>query len=111
MSDPISAEKTSHLIGMIYDCVMAPAGWVQTLNEICSGLSFLQALLNLYDLPSGVPVARQRWFSAGLDEIWIDRQQHYGPEMVEYWGGMEMLQNFPLDEPQVASQWRKNRCG
>ncbi len=109
MSQAISAERAGHLIGMIYDCVLAPSRWVQTLNAICSDLSFLHALLSTYHLPAGVPVARHRWFSAGLDEIWIERQQHYGPEMIDYWGSMEMLQSFPLDEPQVASQWRKNR--
>src|SRR5215468_2462086 len=109
MGSAISAERTSQLIGMIYDCVIEPAGWIPALNEICSGLSFLHALLGLWHLPSGVPAARLRWFSAGFDEIWIERQQHYGPEMVEYWGGMELVQGFPLDEPQVASEWRKNR--
>jgi DNA-binding CsgD family transcriptional regulator/PAS domain-containing protein len=29
--------------------------------------------------------------------------------MIDYWGGMEMIQNFPLDEPQVASQWKHSR--
>ena len=109
MSNGITAERAGHLIGLIYDCVIAPDRWVETLHAIRTDLSFLHALLSLWQLPTGVGVARHRWFSAGLDEIWIERQQQYGPEMIDYWGGMEMLQNFPLDEPQVASQWRRSR--
>src|SRR5215469_283491 len=109
MSNRISAEKAGHLIGLIYDCAVAPQSWRATLNAICADLSFLHALLNLYRLPAGVPFARQWWSSAGLNEYWIERQQQFGPEMIDYWGGMEMLQNFPLDEPQVASQSRGSR--
>jgi DNA-binding CsgD family transcriptional regulator len=106
MSKRISAEKTSHIIGLIYDCAIVPQNWKATLDTICTELSFLHALLNLYRLPAGVPISRHRWSSAGLSEYWIDRQQQYGPEMIDYWGGMEMLLNFPLDEPQVASHSR-----
>jgi len=109
MSNRISAEKAGHLIGLIYDCAVAPQSWRATLNAICADLSFLHALLNLYRLPAGVPFARHWWSSAGLNEYWIERQQQFGPEMIDYWGGMEMLQNFPLDEPQVASQSRGSR--
>ncbi len=108
MGDGITAERAGHLIGLIYDCVTVPDRWVETLHAIRSDLSFVHALLNLWRIPAGVPAGRQ-WFSAGLDETWIERLSLYGPEMVEYWGGMEALQGFPLDEPSVASQWPRSQ--
>jgi DNA-binding CsgD family transcriptional regulator len=108
MSSAISAERASQLIGLIYDCVLTPGRWVETLHAIRSDLSFHYALLSLWRIPAGTPVGRQHWFSSGLDDIWLDRLHLYGPELVEYWGGMDALQGFPLDEPGVASEFRRS---
>jgi DNA-binding CsgD family transcriptional regulator len=106
MRNGITADRAGHLIGLIYDCVLAPDRWVETLHAIRSDLSFFQALLSLWRAPAVVPVARNRWFSAGLDETWIERLPQYGPEMQDYWGGINVVQSIPLGEPQVASQWK-----
>lgn len=108
MDKGISAERAGHLIGLIYDCVIAPDGWIEALHAIRSDLSFLHALLSLWRLPTGALDGRQQRFSAGLDEIWIERLGLYGHEMVEYWGGMKALQSFPIDEPSVASDFRRS---
>lgn len=100
---PVSSERISHLIGLIYDCSIAPDRWKPTLLTICGALGFHHAVLGLYSQPAGVPFSVLLRIAAGLDEAWLERQADYGPEMVAYWGGYERLQRFPLDEPAQAS--------
>jgi PAS domain-containing protein len=41
---------------------------------------------------------------ARLEQTWLDRMAHYGPDMMAYWGGYDRLQSFPVDEPTAASR-------
>lgn len=96
-------ERISRLIAQIYDSVVEPDRWEATLSSICDELAFVHCVLGIYRQPAGTPFAPRLRIAARLEQSWLDRQYLYGPEMVEYWGGADRLQNLPLDEPAVAS--------
>jgi DNA-binding CsgD family transcriptional regulator len=100
---PISNERLSHLIGLIYSCSIAPDRWEPTLLTICSDLGFGHAVLGLYRQPVGAPYSTLLRIAAGLEESWLAQQAGFGPDMVAYWGGNERLQQFPLGEPNQGS--------
>jgi hypothetical protein len=72
--------------------------------EICDELSFLHALMSVYRIPPGVRA--EPWtVPARLEQTWLDRLAHYGPDMMAYWGGYDRLRSFPVDEPTAGREW------
>jgi len=98
-----SVEKFSDLIGAIYDCVIAPERWTGVLNEIRTELGFATAVLSAYSLTNmriGVNAA------SGTDPVQTMAQTsiEYAPDIVELWGGVERIRQYPLGEPIIRSQ-------
>jgi hypothetical protein len=46
---PLSPERVSNLIGMIYDCAIEPGRWRQTLMEICWSIECVSGAMLLID--------------------------------------------------------------
>jgi DNA-binding CsgD family transcriptional regulator/PAS domain-containing protein len=98
-----SVEKFSDLIGAIYDCVIAPERWTGVLNEIRTELGFATAVLSAYSLTNmriGVNAA------SGTDPVQTMARTsiEYAPDIVELWGGVERIRQYPLGEPIIRSQ-------
>jgi DNA-binding CsgD family transcriptional regulator/PAS domain-containing protein len=98
-----SVETFSDLIGAIYDCVIAPERWTGVLNEIRTELGFATAVLSAYSLTNmriGVNAA------SGTDPVQTMAQTsiEYAPDIVELWGGVERIRQYPLGEPIIRSQ-------
>lgn len=108
----VSIERTSALIGAIYDCAIAPEKWPATLEILRSELNLANGVLALNALPSGEPTI---FATAGIAPEWLARMWGYGVDILELWGGPSRIHEFPLDEPIVQSQvtdratWVKNR--
>ncbi len=97
----VPAERLSELIGSIYDCAIDPGLWEQTLLEINRAFSFASAVIAVSPLRQGAQVVN---VSVGCDVEWLARQDGYGVEGLDLWGGPEQIQKFPLDEPIIGSQ-------
>lgn len=98
-----SVEKFSDLIGKIYDCVIAPEHWTGVLNEIRAEFGFATAVLSAYSLTNvriGVNAA------SGTDPVptMTGTAIEYVADIVELWGGIERIRQYPLGEPIVRSQ-------
>jgi hypothetical protein len=93
----------SDLIGEIYDCVLDPSRWESVLVSVCRELSFASSILGVVRLPRG-PVVCQ--IVVGIEQDWLARIPEFGPEILELWGGIERIRNYPIDEPIVNSQSR-----
>jgi DNA-binding CsgD family transcriptional regulator len=96
----LSPQVLSDLIGGIYDCALRPAGWVGMLSAINRELSFSSSALGVHPLRSGVPAVGAH---AGMDAEWLSIGDKYVRDVEELWGGVTRIQQYPLDEPVVAS--------
>ena len=95
-----SPKYVSGLIGTIYDCVLDPTRWHATLDEIRQALGFCYAILGVYPLPAGEITLG---VSAGIDEVRLHELMAFGEDIVELWGGVARIAQFPLEEPIVQS--------
>lgn len=85
------------LIGAIYDAVLEPAGWHETLDRIRRHFHFHNAILGIvhlgherdaFTVPVNIP---ERYLTMQTPE--------YNEEAVRMWGGREQLASYPLEEP------------
>ncbi|MCP3379753.1 MULTISPECIES: helix-turn-helix transcriptional regulator [unclassified Bradyrhizobium] len=98
-----SVEKFSDLIGAIYDCVIAPEQWTRVLNEIRTEFGFATAILSACSLTNrtiGVNAAAGTAPVQTLAQYSIE----YAADIVELWGGVERIRQYPLGEPIIRSQ-------
>jgi DNA-binding CsgD family transcriptional regulator/PAS domain-containing protein len=97
----ISVERLSNLIGAIYDCVITPERWTGVLEETCAEFGFATGVLSVVSLTNmraGVNAV------SGTDSAQMARNGvEYGADIIELWGGVERIQQYPLEEPIVQS--------
>jgi PAS domain-containing protein len=97
-----SVEKFSDLIGSVYDCVIAPEGWTEVLDQICAEFGFATGALSVASLTNMKAVVNA---VSGSDLAQMAQNGvGYGPDIIELWGGAERIQQYPLGEPIVQSQ-------
>jgi DNA-binding CsgD family transcriptional regulator len=101
MDDPISAARFSELVSLIYDCAIEPARWPIAMEAIRVELNFLNATLDLISLPSGRALSN---VVCNVPPQYEALMASAGPDVVEQWGGAELLQSLPLDRPAVLTQ-------
>lgn len=99
----LSPERLADLIGAIYDCALDPNLWEPTLDTINREFSFANSVLGVMPLRKGAHTIN---VSVGFDPEWLGivDDETYRADMVAIWGGAEHVQQFPLDEPMIASQ-------
>ncbi len=105
MDDLISAERFSELVGLIYDCAIDPSLWPVAMEAIRTELNFSNAVLDLIRLPSG----------AALNQVACNVPPRYqavmagaGPDVVDQWGGEQVIRTLPLDRPAVLTHANPN---
>lgn len=109
---PVTPEKISHLIGLIYDCALDPARWKSTLTALRLELGFKNAAMQIMSMPGGNDVFG---VISGVEPHWLENMNQYGADVVAQWGGAAKIQSLPLDEPAVLSwenepaNWVDNR--
>jgi DNA-binding CsgD family transcriptional regulator len=81
--------------------VLDPTRWNAVLAGICQEFAFASSILGILRLPSGASLHQ---VSVGVEPKWLTRIPEFGPEIVAIWGGAERVQQYPLDEPVVATQ-------
>ncbi len=102
MSVALSAERLSDIVGLIYDCVVAPERWNETVEAIRSTFGFALGTLGMHAIPSGE--ARLQ-VVAGMDAgAYAASSQPYAADLAHLWGGVERILQFPLGEPVTLSQ-------
>jgi PAS domain-containing protein len=101
MSDGISAERLSQLVGLIYDAAIDPARWPTVMEEIRTELGFHNSTLNLQHLPSGRMLTN---VTTNITPEYLAMMEGAGPDVIEQWGGAQVAMSIPLDEPAVLTQ-------
>ena len=95
------AEWFSAIIGTIYDCVLAPGNWNQTLAAIVKHFGIFNAMLGVAQLRPG---AHQLMAQVGFDDEWLAAMDGYTEDMFDFWGGRTLIDNFPLEEPILSTE-------
>jgi len=101
MQNAITAEHASHLIGLIYDCVIEPARWPSTVQALHQELGFANCSLSLLALPSAKPLLNVQ---SGMAPEWVAKIPQFSHAIPDIWGGIARMGEFPLDEPIVNSE-------
>ena len=101
MTNQLSAERASEIIGSIYDCVLDPAKWDLVLARICTELELANAVLGVIRLPQGIQIHQS---IVGIPAEWLARVPDYTGDIVALWGGPQRIQQYPLDEPVIQSE-------
>ncbi len=98
---PPTPERLSDIIGSIYDCVLAPEKWPDTLTAIMNEFGYAMTAISVHDAASG---DFKLHVTVGADPEWIEAAPHYGAEVLQLWGGPQKIPDFPLEEPIIQSQ-------
>lgn len=99
----ISHGRLSELIGMIYDCAVDPELWPRALEAIQAETGFANAVLSAQAYPSGEFLLS---VAVGIAPDYLASMPAYAGDVVELWGGTEVIANFPLDRPSALSHVR-----
>ena len=89
------------LIGAIYDCVIDPARWHDTLEAICRRHGFFNAVLGVNST-----VTNEMVLSVAVNvppEMAAIAQTH-SRYVVDLWGGLARVSSVPLEEPVINSE-------
>ena len=90
------------LIGSIYDAVIEPARWAETLDRIRLFLRFQTAMLSVNALPSGEMIVHA---TSNISADLLALTPELGMHAVALWGGPAVVSRLPLEEPLVFSQY------
>ncbi len=95
------AERLSRLIGDIYDCVLDPTHWDETLDDVRALLDCANAILYVAELPSQQHRLEKM---VGVDRHWAERLSRHVPDVAALHSLVEDFYTRPLDEPFVCSR-------
>jgi DNA-binding CsgD family transcriptional regulator len=97
----IDAERLSDLIGAIYDCVLEPARWDATLDEVRRLLNCANAVLALLDLRTD-SVRVQK--AVGIEPYWLAKSAEYSADLTGFYRTAPDLLSRHIDEPLSPSR-------
>ena len=91
-----SAASETALIGHIYDAVIEPARWTDTIDRIRRHFGFHIAMMGVSQLPSGNVIIDA---SSNVPASYVEAAKSYGAEMLDMWGGPKQIARLPIEEP------------
>jgi DNA-binding CsgD family transcriptional regulator/PAS domain-containing protein len=101
----VSPQDLSDVIGQIYDCVLDPTGWQPVVARMQSLVRCMNAVLAVQALPTGRVLLA---VTNGIDDAHLMSMADYGADILDQWGGLEVISRHPIDEPVVLS-WDRPR--
>ena len=101
MDGLISTRRLSDLIGLIYDAAIDPARWPMAMEAIRAELDFHNSTLNLQLLPSGKVLTN---VATNVPPRYLPMIDVAGADVLEQWGGPEVLLGLPMDQPAVLTR-------
>ncbi len=89
-------EVLSDLIGLIYDCVVEPDRWPDTIGEICRQIGCVQGVIMDIDLIHSAHRFLSTW---GIGADWTSRYLEHGEEVTATYRAFSEAPRHPIDEP------------
>jgi DNA-binding CsgD family transcriptional regulator/PAS domain-containing protein len=99
--DAVTWDRTSHLMGAIYDCVIEPDRWPLSMEKICAELGCIMSSILLVDLEHSKHRFFKHW---NLDPYWRVKNEEYYTDMTELYRNAPPAPTHVLDEPLVLSR-------
>jgi DNA-binding CsgD family transcriptional regulator len=96
----ITSEHLSSIIGLIYDAAIDSTRWPMAMEAIRTELGFHNAVINLQKLPSGDVLTNM---TTNIPAQYVALMENAGPDVVQQWGGIAVLQSLPLDKPAILT--------
>ena len=90
------------LIGAIYDCVIEPARWYETIDATRMLLRMHNGLLGLVALPTARPLLH---VACNVPPEFAEMMSDFYDEGYDLWGGQAKITRVPLEEPFVQSRF------
>lgn len=100
-TSPLDPRGLEELIGAIYDCVIDPSRWHETIDHIRQRYHFYNAILGVNDAGNNETVMH---VAVRIPDEMVPVIQAYGPHVLDLWGGWERVSAAPLEEPIINSQ-------
>jgi DNA-binding CsgD family transcriptional regulator/PAS domain-containing protein len=98
---PLTPERLSDLIGLIYDCTIEPDRWVDAMREICDDLGCFLSAIYLADLEiSRVSFLRQ-WNARAEGLALLER---YAEDVASIYKAAQAVRPQQIDEPFVLAR-------
>ena len=98
---PLTPERLSDLIGLIYDCIIEPDRWPETMREICNDLGcFLSAIYRVDIERSQVSFLRQ--WNAQPERLAL--LEKYAEDVVSVYKAAQAVRPPQIDEPFVLAR-------
>jgi hypothetical protein len=91
----IDPAHLSHLIGLIYDAAIDTARWPFAMEAIRAELNCATSALSLQKMPSGEVLIN---VTTNIPQHYIDRMPGYAADVLEQWGGADVVAALPIDE-------------
>jgi hypothetical protein len=95
------AEWLSELIGAFYDCVLDPARWDATLDEVRKFLDCAHCMLNVVDLRTDTFRVQK---VIGIEPHWVAKAAEYSTDLAKLYHTVPDLLTRHLDEPVIPSR-------
>lgn len=95
------AQTELDLVGAIYDAVIDPSRWDDTVERIRRHLGFYMAILSVIAVPSGRLVVSAR---GNVPRAFAESLPSYSNEATALWGGLQRLAVLPREEPLIHTQ-------
>jgi|HubBroStandDraft_6_1064221.scaffolds.fasta_scaffold189305_2 DNA-binding CsgD family transcriptional regulator len=98
---PLAPARISDLIGLIYDCAIAPSRWPEALAEICGAVECVSGVILLLDLARSQHRFAHTW---GLSPDWAQRYFDHADDFTGFYS-RAFSRDICLDgEPLLLSQ-------
>ncbi len=98
-SKPVDADLVD-LIGRIYDCVIDPRLWYDSLDRLRLHFGFDNAALAINAMPSGATLLQ---VAVNLPPGMAEHAQRHGEDIFALWGGPARIMRAALEEPVLQS--------
>jgi len=89
------------LVGAIYDAVIDPTRWDDTVDRIRRHLGFYVASVSVIALPSGKAVVNA---VSNVPQPYLATMGGYGAEVLALWGGVQRIAAIIKEEPVIHSE-------
>jgi len=98
---PLTPERLSDLIGLVYDCTIEPDRWADTMREICSELGCFLSAIYRVDLASSRVSFLRQW-NAQPERLAL--LEKYAEDLVSVYKTAQAIRPQQIDEPFVLAR-------
>ncbi|MDF0490313.1 LuxR C-terminal-related transcriptional regulator [Sphingomonas sp. H39-1-10] len=97
----IDPTRLSELIGLIYDAAIDTTRWPIAMEAIRAELNCANSALTLQKMPKGEFLVN---VATNIPQHYIERMTDYPADVLELWGGADVLIVQPISEPLILSR-------